>query len=418
MNFLRTTHPLITAMMYIALASGLLPAKVLAGGGHSHPREAVEQEELKGPNGGKLLKKDDLTIEVTIFEQGIDPEMRLFAYLAGELIAPEQWQAAVRLNRLGGERDQLSFRAEKNYRVSQQIVREPHSYEVEVQAVVNNRKASWHYDNFEGRTQISRRQQQAAGIVVEPLGSGTLTFTDQLFGVIAAPENSVFHINAPYPGIVERIHVATGDHVKRGQKLLTIRNSRTLQTYSINSPADGEITARAVNQGDRTEKDGLLEITDLSRVWVEMSAFPESIEKLQLGQGVSVRDMHGHDLARGEVTYISPQMTGGHIARARALINNPDGHWRPGMHVRAEIELGQRQVPMAVKTTAIQSFRDMPVVFARYGDTFEVRMLELGAKAGDRVEVLGGILPGTEYVTENSFLLKADVLKDGASHDH
>jgi cobalt-zinc-cadmium efflux system membrane fusion protein len=60
----------------------------------------------------------------------------------------------------------------------------------------------------------------------------------------------------------------------------------------------------------------------------------------------------------------------------------------------------------------------MPVVFAKYGNTFEVRMVELGESNGEYVEVLSGIKPGTEYVTENSFLLKADVLKDGASHDH
>ena len=34
------------------------------------------------------------------------------------------------------------------------------------------------------------------------------------------------------------------------------------------------------------------------------------------------------------------------------------------------------------------------------------------------VEVLNGIQPGELYVTENSFLLKADIGKSGASHDH
>ena len=60
----------------------------------------------------------------------------------------------------------------------------------------------------------------------------------------------------------------------------------------------------------------------------------------------------------------------------------------------------------------------MPVVFARYDNIFEVRMLEMGETDGEYIEVLGGLKPGTDYVTDNSFLLKADVLKDGASHDH
>jgi cobalt-zinc-cadmium efflux system membrane fusion protein len=60
----------------------------------------------------------------------------------------------------------------------------------------------------------------------------------------------------------------------------------------------------------------------------------------------------------------------------------------------------------------------MPVVFARYGNTFEARMVELGATTDEYSEVLDGLKPGTEYVTTNSFIIKADVLKDGASHDH
>ena len=111
-------------------------------------------------------------------------------------------------------------------------------------------------------------------------------------------------------------------------------------------------------------------------------------------------------------------MTGGHIARARAIINNSAGHWRPGMHVKAEVETRTKTVPLAVKIDALQTFRDMPVVFAKYGNIFEVRMVELGERDGEYVEVLGGLEPGVEYVVANSFLLKADVLKDAAKHDH
>jgi cobalt-zinc-cadmium efflux system membrane fusion protein len=45
-------------------------------------------------------------------------------------------------------------------------------------------------------------------------------------------------------------------------------------------------------------------------------------------------------------------------------------------------------------------------------------MLELGRRDGENVEVLGGLEPGTEYVTGNSYLIKADIEKSGASHDH
>ena len=58
------------------------------------------------------------------------------------------------------------------------------------------------------------------------------------------------------------------------------------------------------------------------------------------------------------------------------------------------------------------------MVFAQFGDQYEVRMLELGEMSDEWVEVRGGITAGTPYVTENSFIIKADIEKSGASHDH
>jgi cobalt-zinc-cadmium efflux system membrane fusion protein len=99
-------------------------------------------------------------------------------------------------------------------------------------------------------------------------------------------------------------------------------------------------------------------------------------------------------------------------------LDNSEGNWRPGMTVKGEALIAEKQVPLAVKTSALQKFRDFTVVFAKFGEVYEVRMLELGARDGEMVEVLGGLKPGTEYVTGNSFLIKADVEKSGASHDH
>jgi cobalt-zinc-cadmium efflux system membrane fusion protein len=88
------------------------------------------------------------------------------------------------------------------------------------------------------------------------------------------------------------------------------------------------------------------------------------------------------------------------------------------MHVIASVVTEQIEVPLAVKRSALQTYRDMPVVFARFGNIFEVRMVQLGRQDEAYVEVTGGLKPGTDYVIENSYLLKAEVLKDGASHSH
>ena len=408
-----------TLLRALLIGSLLYPVSsvVMAGGNHGHEDHHAE-EEPKGPNGGKLLSEGNFALEMTIFESGIPPEMRLFAYENGKAIPPEKFNASATLDRLGGAQDNVSFSPERGYRVGDQTIVEPHSYDVTINASFEGNNYQWHFDNHEGRTQISPRLAQLSGIQTEIAGPQKISRNDSLFGVIGAAQDKVFNLHAPYSSIVERVKVQVGDTVKKGQPVIELQNTGTLQSYVLTSPAAGEITELNVNQGDRATDQTLLQVSDLSTVWVNLSAFPENIENLSVGQAVDVYDMHDHEHSDGRIEYVAPKMTGGHIARARAVIDNSEGHWRPGMHIKADVKISERQVPLAVKTSALQSFREMPVVFAKYGDQYEVRMLKMGEQTDDWIEVLGGLEPGTEYVTGNSFLIKADILKDGASHDH
>ena len=75
-------------------------------------------------------------------------------------------------------------------------------------------------------------------------------------------------------------------------------------------------------------------------------------------------------------------------------------------------------VPLAVAAEAVQSFRDWQVVFVRHGDWFEARPLTLGRSDGAWVQVLSGLVAGDEYARANSFAVKAEIGKLGATHDH
>ena len=92
--------------------------------------------------------------------------------------------------------------------------------------------------------------------------------------------------------------------------------------------------------------------------------------------------------------------------------------FRPGMGVEGQFEIAVSSAPLAVRTKAIQRFRDGDVVYAKVGNTYEVRMLDVGRRTPEWTAVTGGLEPGTEYVTDGSFLIRADIDKAGASHDH
>ncbi len=73
---------------------------------------------------------------------------------------------------------------------------------------------------------------------------------------------------------------------------------------------------------------------------------------------------------------------------------------------------------IAVPLDAVQTLKDESVVFVREGNTIESRPVKLGRSDGSQVEIVEGLNPGEMYVSENSFLVKADIEKAGAAHEH
>ncbi len=275
-----------------------------------------------------------------------------------------------------------------------------------------------HHDEEENIVVLTEQAILANAIKTERASTGTISQHDTLFGVVAPTIDNTFTIMAPYQGIVEKVFVEIGDRVTKNQPLLKVQNRQTLQSYIIKSPADGEVTERLIAQGQLALDQTLLTIINLEQVWVELSAFPENIEKLKIGQSADIYDLHQHLNTSGKVSYIAPMMTGGHIARARVVIDNRDGHWRPGMHVKTDVKTAELTNQLRVKQTAIQSLEGENVVFVKTANRFEARHVTLGEANSDWVSVIEGLNAGEEYVTENSYILKADILKNGASHAH
>jgi cobalt-zinc-cadmium efflux system membrane fusion protein len=257
-----------------------------------------------------------------------------------------------------------------------------------------------------------------ADFVVTRASSGQLRLSQTLFGVIAPVIDQQTVITAPYLGLITQVLVNVGDQVQQDDPLVRIRNAASGAEYTLSSPLTGVVTERYVNRGEFAERQALLEVSNLEQVWVELSAFPEAIETLRVGQTAEVYDLHQHERVNGKVFYIAPHMTGGHIARARVQLPNPEGHWRPGMHVKADITTDLVEVPIVVPKTAVQTLRGEAVVFEQQGNTFTARTILLGRSDASHVEVLSGLTAGVPYVTQNSYLLKADILKAGAGHHH
>jgi cobalt-zinc-cadmium efflux system membrane fusion protein len=223
-----------------------------------------------------------------------------------------------------------------------------------------------------------------------------------------------------FSGIIREARMSLGDSVKAGEVVAVVETNQTLATLEVKAPIGGTIVDRNVMAGE-TVTDGatLYTIADLSEVWIDLNIPKRSQSRVKVGLSVVIQPDDGGPDVAGTIAWISPLSSAeAQTLVARVIMPNPEGRWRPGLFLRAEITLEKREVALAVRDSGLQTVFDFTVVFSQHGDLYQARSLELGQRADGYVEVLKGLRAGERYVVENSFLIKADILKSGASHDH
>jgi cobalt-zinc-cadmium efflux system membrane fusion protein len=386
--------------------------------GHGEHEEQEAAQEAKGPHGGRLLTSGDFELELAIFERGVPPEFLAWARKGGQPVEAADVSLQVQLARLGGRVDQISFSPEGDYLRGEGVVYEPHSFEVSIEAVYAGGTHTWHYESFEGRTRIAPEMAKSLGVETAVAEPAVLEDTVTVYGRIRPNPARVREVRARFDGVVRAVYADIGSAVAKGERLLTIESNESLNAYSISAPISGVVTQRNVNPSEHTSGRLLLTITDTSSVWADLSVFPGDRGRVRVGNPVLIISAAGGEPVTGVISMVEVMARADQSVTARADLPNPEGRLVPGTFVTAEITVGEHEVPLAVRREGLQAFRDFTVVFAQVGDQYEVRMLDLGREAGEYVEVLGGIEPGTRYVAANSYVIKADIEKSGASHDH
>lgn len=389
---------------------------------HAGEPASAAGEIVKGPNGGRLLREGDFALEVQIFEDGVPPEFRLHPTLGGRPVPLTEVQATMALRRVnglpGGITDQHTFSPKDGYLLSAAEVYEPHSYEVAVKLRHAGKDYAWNYSSPEGEVSIAGDMAKAAGMKVAAAGEGLLHQRLSLYGSIQPNPEGMREVTARFPGPVRSVSAKVGDTVRKGQTLATIESNESLQVYAVTAPIAGTLTARNSNPGESAGSETLFEIADFSSVRAELNVFPRDRGQLKLGQTVQITAADGAAKGEGTISFVAPVGSANQALSARVVLDNSTGQWTPGQFVNAQVTVGSSTAALVVPMTALQTFRDWDVVFVNEGEKYQALPVELGRKDGKNVEVLSGLKPGAAIVVENSYLVKADIEKSGASHDH
>lgn len=504
---LRQILPIAAVLGVAALAAVfIIRDEPAAAGGEEE--QAVVADYPRGPHEGRLLgpqAEGGLAVEVTIAEDGIPPEFRMYPLKGGRPVPPGEVTLTAVVTRLGSV-DRLTFRPVADFLQSTSTVTEPHSFAVEVTAVYRGQTSRWTYESLEGRAPMADALVERAGIAIEAAGPATILERLRLPGEVALNADREAHVTSRFSGVVTSVSASQGDFVQAGQTIAVVESRElagvaeeyveaahrlhyvetvfarerqlherrisatrdfdaarhdleeaqiavqvaeqkltaagipvgrvraldseptgrraaslgSITRVEVRAPISGQVIARDVSVGESvSEVQTLFTVADLSTVWVEVTVYQRDVARVRPGMAVRVREPEGAGEAEGRVQFVGAVVgEDTRAARARVVIPNPSGRWRPGQAVDVDVATAEYRVPLAVRTSAVQDFRDFRVVYARHDGQFEVRMLELGVSDSTWTEVLGGLRVGEPYAATNSFIVKAEIGKAGATHDH
>ena len=180
---------------------------------------------------------------------------------------------------------------------------------------------------------------------------------------------------------------------------------------TVRAPFAGVVTAADVAPGEAVDTQReLFTVADLSTVWVIGDLYQKDIASVRRGQEAQVMtESYPGETFTGRVTYVSDVLDPStRTAKVRCEVPNRDGRLKVQMFVTMGIPTATARDTLVVPTVAVQQVDDETVAFVQTGEeTFEKRVVEVGAGTGGWVPVLAGLGAGERVVTEGGFMLKS-----------
>jgi len=318
---------------------------------------------------------------------------------------------------------------------------------------------------------LTADQERTLGVVYTTVTRGPMTKTVRTVGEIGAPEPKIVDVTPKIDGFAQDLFVSyTGESVRRGQPLLTLYSPmmvaaqeelltarrmldrvnpdagepwhraadmlaaarRRLEYWDITdeqirgieesgevrkaltlvAPSSGIVLEKDVLQGQRVmEGQRLYRIADITEVWVEGDVFEQDLQFVHVGQQahIEVSAYPGEHLM-GRVSFVYPTVDEtSRTNRIRVTVPNPGLRLKPGMFATIFLDANIGADALTVPLDAVIVTGTRNVVFVRDAPgMLTPRAVVLGARSGDRVQILSGLEEGETIVTSANFLVDAE----------
>src|SRR5438094_567700 len=196
------------------------------------------------------------------------------------------------------------------------------------------------------------------------------------------------------------------------QQIAELEKTRNAQeNLTLLSPFRGVVQSVPVEQGKGVGIGNMLvEVADLSVVWVWADFYEDELPMLKVGQKIDITaKSYPGEKFEGAISLINPFLEEAkRTAKVRIDIPNPDCTLRPAMYVNAELAMDMGE-GLTIPVSAVMPTGTRNVVFINRGEgKLEPRIVQLGSKYGDSYEVQDGLREGEQVVASANFLIDAE----------
>ncbi len=224
------------------------------------------------------------------------------------------------------------------------------------------------------------------------------------------PEKNA-QITARFEGTIIESLAKLGEAVKKDQPLLKLDPTLIGNPPVIyRSPIEGYVTQFNLNKGSHfSPGDVLMQVSDYSQVLVRGTSYENGeLKNIKMGQSARIiLDIDTSEILSGIVQRLDFGLeTESRTFEVFALLDNPGLKVRPNQQATLTLGIGEASDVLSIPTRAILGETGNLFVFVQDGSHFERRAVVLGIKAGDRTEILEGVFPGEQVVTQGNYQLQ------------
>ena len=269
---------------------------------------------------------------------------------------------------------------------------------------------------------LTKENLEHIEIKTEPAALGNLNMTLKAAGRVSFNLNKTAKITPTLEGRLVKLNFDLNEPVKAGDVLAQIESPEMLgKPLEIKSPIDGVIIERTATAGELVDKGKeIYTVSDPAHLWVIAEVKERDIAAVKAGQDATFTVLaYPQERFHGKVVLIGNEVQPeSRTLEVRIAADNPDGKLKAGMFADVEIVTTVLDNVLLIPDSALQTAGDDQIVFVALGDNkFEKRVVKLGDEQEGHQQVLDGLKPGEQVVTEGSFVLKSEMLK-GAMGDN